>query len=115
MKILNLTQNTLLATQGSIADTFGSRMKGLLGRTHLNPQEALLITQCHSIHMFFMKFSIDAIFIDRNNRVVCVIEGIKPFTLSPIFWNAKCVVEVPKGTIQRSKTTFGDQLEIQEL
>ena len=61
--------------------------------------------------MYFMRFSIDAIFVDKNNQVAGLVEGIKPFQLSKIFWKASCVVEVSAGTITKTKTEVGDQLE----
>ena len=112
MRIYNKTQNTFLARHAKIADTSVSRMVGLLNRNSLPEGEALLITHCQSIHMCFMKFSIDAIFVDKNNRVVGLVEGIKPFQLSKIFWKASFVVEVPVGTIIKTKTVIGDQLEM---
>src|SRR3989338_6279649 len=63
MRIINKTKNTVIAEQAAMADTVLSLLKGLLGRDSINPGEALIITQCRSIHMFFMKFGIDVIFV----------------------------------------------------
>ena len=53
-----------------VADTAATRMKGLLGRAGLDEGEGLLIKPAGSIHMFFMRFPIDAVFLDRELRVV---------------------------------------------
>ncbi len=112
MKISNITKHFLIAQQAAVADTFVSRMTGLLNRASLNPTEALIITRCQSIHMIFMRFAIDAIFVDQADRVVGVVENIKPFQLSPIFFKASYVIEIPAGVIDKSKTEVGDQLRI---
>lgn len=112
MKIFNQSKNVLIADQAALADTFWTRMKGLLGRPKLSAGEALIITRCQSIHMFFMRFAIDAIFVDKNNCVVGLLEGIKPFRLSPIFRRASYVIELRSGTIVATKTAVGDQLDV---
>lgn len=90
-----------------------SRLKGLLGRDAIGPQEAMVITQCRSIHMFFMKFSIDVIFVDRKRRVVGLVKRIKPFLMSPYFWRATAAIELPEGMIDGTQTHVGDEVEIQ--
>jgi len=87
-------------------------MTGLLKRASLRPEEALVITRCQSIHMFFMRFAIDAIFVDRDHSVVGLVQNIKPFRLSPIFFKASSVIEVPPGVIVQSRTAIGDQITI---
>jgi len=70
----------------------------------------LLLTSCSSIHTFWMKFSIDAIFLDWNNKVVRLIEDIKPFRLSPFVISACKVLEVKSGSISQKKIIAGDKL-----
>lgn len=111
MKIFNKSKNTLVAQNVFLADTFWTRMKGLLGRKEISAGEALVITKCQSIHMFFMRFAIDAIFVDGQDRVVGLAENIKPFYLSPIFLRARYVIELKPGTIAATKTSLNDQLE----
>ncbi len=112
MKVLNQTRNTVLAENAELADTFLSRMKGLLGRDRLEPGQALIITRCQQIHMFFMRFAIDAVFIDSASRVVGLVEDIKPSQMSSIFWKATRVIELPSGCIAHTKTSLGDQIQI---
>jgi uncharacterized membrane protein (UPF0127 family) len=110
--ISNLTRNTAIASQVKIAQNPWTRMKGLLGLRGLPPGEALIITDCQSIHMFFMKFAIDVIFCDRQNKVVGLCRGIKPFYLSPIFFKASYAIELPTGSIDSSQTQIGDKIKI---
>ena len=109
--ISNLTRHTVIATRIVITQNPWQRMKGLLSRRDFPKGEALIITRCQSIHMFFMKFPIDVVFCDRQNKVVGLCAGIKPFYLSPIFFKASYAIELPAGTITTSKTQVGDQVK----
>jgi len=113
MKITNTIRNITLATKGEVADSFSNRMKGLLGRESLEKDEALVLTNCRQIHMFFMRFAIDAIFLDKTNKVVGIVQDIKPFHCSPIFWHAHLVIELATGTIKSSKTQLNDIIKIE--
>jgi hypothetical protein len=61
--------------------------------------------------MFFMRFSIDAIFLDRDDRIVGIVKKIPPFALSPIYWTAVKVLELPSGTTELCPLALGDQLQ----
>jgi len=112
MKIINKTKNNLLADNVSFADTSFKRIKGLLGRGQLNRGEALIIRPCNSIHTFFMRFAIDVLFVDRNNRIVKAMPNLKPFCITGVYFTADKVIELPAGIIQSTDTQFGDILEI---
>ena len=87
-------------------------MRGLLNRSSLHPFEGLVIERCKSIHMIFMRFAIDVVFIGKDNKVVGLVKNIKPFYLSSVFLNAEYAIEVPVGTIEQSKTEIGDLINI---
>jgi uncharacterized protein len=110
VRILNKTRDTNLASQAELSDTVFSRLKGLLGRTVLPEGHALIITDCRSIHMLFMRFAIDVVFADREYRVVGLVENIMPFRISPYFWKAYYAIELPTGTIRMARIEKGDQL-----
>jgi len=114
MKIYNVTRNTTIANRAIAADRFFTRLRGLLHRKSLGAGEALIISHCQSIHMFFMRFSIDAIFVDEKCEVVALVRKIKPFQMSPIFWKASFAVELPAGVIEASKTQAGDLIKIED-
>ena len=99
MKIINATRNTILAENAEIANTLLSRCKGLLGKNALEEGNALIIRPCNSIHMFFMRFSIDVAFLDRQNKVVGLVKNIRPFHISPIYLNACQAIELPKKKV----------------
>ena len=113
MKIVNTTRTTVIASNIEIADSFSSRSKGLLGRRSIEQGYALVIRPCNSIHMFFMHFSIDVIFVDKSNKVVGLIKDIKPFRLSPIYFKAWQAIELAAGTIDLTNTQISDILTFQ--
>jgi len=112
VKVINVTRQTTLADKAEVADTAWSRLQGLLGRDSLPARHALIITQCRSIHMFFMKFPIDAVFVDRKDRVIGLVENIKPFCMSPYFLWASYVIELPAGTIRQTQTALKDSINL---
>ncbi|MBF0385223.1 MAG: DUF192 domain-containing protein [Candidatus Omnitrophica bacterium] len=114
MKIFNLTRQKTIASHGKTADTFFSRMKGLLGTKRIGQNEALIITRCKSIHMFFMSYSIDAIFVDEGNEVVGLVKNIKPWHLSPVFLRSSFVIESCPGIITLTQTALGDKIKLEE-
>lgn len=72
----------VLAEQVIIARSLKDRMRGLLGRSSLAPGTAMLLTPCRSIHMWFMRFPIDAVFLDRELRVLKIVHNLKPWQLA---------------------------------
>lgn len=77
-----------------VADNFFKRSKGLIGRCGLAADEGLLIPKCNAIHTFFMRFAIDATFLDSHDNVVKVVRNIKPWRFF-IWggWRARKVIE----------------------
>ena len=71
-------------------------MRGLLGRAALDPDEGMLFEPAGSIHMFFMRFPIDAIFCDRELAVIDVERGLAPWRIAGR-QGAKIVIEVAAG------------------
>ena len=95
-----------------MADNFFARLKGLLGTKNLPAGRGLLIKPCRQIHMFWMTYAIDAVFIDKENTVVGLVERIAPSKVSPMFGKATSCLELPEGTISDTGTAIGDSLEI---
>ena len=85
--------------EAEVAETFAERAKGLIGRKSLAPGTGMLITKCNCIHTFFMRFPIDATFLDENGDVVKVVRGIRPWRLWVWGgWRAKSVLETAAAT-----------------
>ena len=86
-----------------------ARMRGLLGRAGLEPDQGLLIPRTSSIHMFFMRFPIDAVFLDRELRVKKVVADLGPWKVA---WarGARSVLELPAGAAARAGIEAGSRL-----
>lgn len=64
-----------------VAETFAQRAKGLIGRSDLASGKGMLITRCCCIHTCFMRFPINATFLDRSGKVVKIVRHIRPWRL----------------------------------
>ena len=95
-----------------VAKNFFERLRGLIGKDFLKPNEGLLIAPCNSIHMCFMKFSIDAIFIDKNFVVKKISPNLKTWTGFAICLSAWGVVEVAAGESLIKNLKIGDKLKV---
>lgn len=100
----------MLAENARIAADFFSRLKGLLGTQSLPAGEGLLIEPCSGIHMFGMKYAIDALFLDKQLRVVGVVHSIAPGSLSKTYKGAHSCLELPAGVLKETGTCEGDQI-----
>lgn len=96
-----------------IANNFFERLIGLIGKKNLQSNTGLLIAPCNSIHMFFMKFSIDAIYIDKNFVIKKIVRNLKTWTGISICLSAWGVVEVAAGEAERLNLKVGEKLEVE--
>ena len=92
-----LENGDIMQLQIEMADTFLARFRGLMLRKRLPASHGLLIAPCNSIHMCFMRFAIDAIFIDKDYKVLKVARNVKPWIGLAWCWKAWGVVEVSAG------------------
>jgi uncharacterized membrane protein (UPF0127 family) len=115
--VYNKTRETFIATEATIADSYVTRLVGLLGKTKRWAQlgKGLWIVPSRGVHTIGMLFPIDLIFLSRNKEVVHVEEHVRPFRISKVSLKAMSVLELPPHTIYRSRTQVGDQLEIAQM
>jgi hypothetical protein len=117
MRLYNETQKAVIAEDARLAKSFLSRLRGLMFTT--KPQTLVLVSpkegiESSSIHMWFMRQSIDVIWLNSQMKVVGLHEDARPWAFR-IFrprLSAKYVVECPVGTIRKTKTGEGDKVEI---
>jgi uncharacterized membrane protein (UPF0127 family) len=115
----NLTRGVDLAVRVRPADSFGARFMGLMGKPPLPPGHGLWLTRTSNIHMFFMRFPIDAIFLGRpaadgSRHVVAVHANLRPWT--GVVWYARGAdgcLELPAGAAGASGTVVGDMVTIE--
>jgi uncharacterized protein len=111
-KTLNNEKAELLIENLEIAESFFARAQGLLGRKNLSAQNALWIKPCNNIHTFFMKFTIDCVFVNKNNKVEKVFSQVVPFRIKGPVWKANSVIEFSEGFIEKWNIQAGDQLHV---
>jgi uncharacterized protein len=92
-----------------VADRPLARMRGLLGRTDLPRGEGVLLRPAGSIHTFFMRFPIDAVFVDREGVVVDVEHALKPWRTARRR-GAHAVLELAAGEADARGVAAGQQL-----
>ena len=109
-RILNLTKGTVVAEDLAVARSFWGRFRGLMLRRRMASGEALLIEPSASIHTAFMRFPIDAVFLDREKQVVKVAENVRPFRMA--FSRGHSVLELNAGSVGKASVEKGDRLAI---
>ena len=90
-----------------------ARMRGLLGRDGLETGAGMLIDAAPSVHMFFMRFPIDVVFLDRDRRVVGVRHGLRPWRVAGAR-RAVAALELPAGAAAAAGVETGDVLVIED-
>lgn len=103
------SDGTVVADRLLIARSPWSRMRGLLGRASLAPGEGMLFRPAGSIHMFFMRFTIDAVFCDRDLVVLDVVSSLRPWRMASRR-GAKVVIELGEGAAGGVRP--GDRLSV---
>lgn len=94
-----MRRETIQGVDAEVAESAFERMRGLIGRPGLESGKGMLITKCNCIHTFFMRFPIDATFLDHEGQVVKVVRGIRPWR--PWIWGgwrARSVLETAAGS-----------------
>jgi len=109
--VLKLSNGVILAGEVTVAKSCASRLRGLLGKKGMSAGEALVIKPCCQIHTFFMGFDIDVVFLDRQGRVLQVLENMPPWRISRLVREARLVVELPGGSL-KARVSPGDILKL---
>ena len=120
VRALNQTRGTVLCEKLEDAGGLGGQSRGLLGRDGLEPGAGMRFensrfTPMMWMHMFFMRFAIDIVFLDRAGRVLKVDRNLKPWRVSSIVFGARIALELPAGASAASATERGDQIKFEAL
>lgn len=110
MKILK--NNKIVCKNILYANTPIKRLIGLLGRTSFNDIDGLLLTSCSQIHSIGMRFVFDAVYLDKNNKIIALFKDISHNRILPYKLKAKSVLELPNGCIIENELKIGDILDI---
>lgn len=112
-KIKKVTCNgILIADNVMVADSYFKRLRGLLGKKQLASGEGLLLTKCSSVHCFFMKFTIDVVYLSAD-MVVQDMETLLPWQVGKWIRGTVHTLELEEG-IAESYLKKGDQLEFED-
>jgi uncharacterized membrane protein (UPF0127 family) len=110
LQVVNISRKVTLVEELEVAKTYLARLRGLLGREAFSQGSGLLIQPCNWVHTLGMKFPIDVIFLDQENKVVAT-ESLKPNRFGKPQRSCSAL-ELPWGTIRESCTKVRDKLEI---
>jgi hypothetical protein len=116
----NISRGTILAERLEDGSSFWAKFMGLMGRSSLPPGDGLWLPGENGIHMLFMRFALDIVFVsppangrDGPRRVLSLHRAVPPWR--GVVWRvggAKGVLELPPGTIDQSNTALGDEIAI---
>ena len=118
VRVQNLTNQAVIADRVYVAECFFDRLRGLIGK-NLENGMGMLFPKNNSIHMWFMSFPIDVVFIRKEKsadgkiifKVSSVHENVRPWRPHPLMdWRASETLELPNGTVRRCAITAGDEL-----
>ena len=111
MTVRNATRGTVVGDRIRVASSMRDRTVGLLRTPELQPGEGLWIKNAPSIHMFFMPYAIDAVFVSEDGRVTKVVSHLKPWRV--VWWarGARDCLELPAGAAASAQIAVGDRLE----
>lgn len=112
VRVTNVTRERPLALRAERAVSFWERLVGLMGRRGLPDGGGLHIVPCNGIHSFFMRFPFDAVFLDRELKVVHCVEAMVPWRATAVIRGAHSVLELPAGTVAATGTCPGDILQL---
>jgi uncharacterized protein len=110
-----LTANgTVVCERCEIPESSFGRARGLLGRSGLEPGTGMLIDRAGMVHMFFMRFPIDVVFLDRDRKVVGVRHGLRPWRVAGAR-RAVAALELPAGTAAKAGIEEGEVLVLEDV
>ena len=113
LRLVHPRTGRVLAERLLVPRTFLGRGVGLMLRRQLQPGTGMWIVPCSGIHTFFMRFAIDAVFVDRRLRIVRVRLGLAPWRLVPLVLGGHSVIELPAGTLAGLRLERGEALMIE--
>jgi len=115
LRATNATRATVLGQRIRVAETGLTRIVGLLGERELQPGDGLLIVPSQGVHTLGMQFPIDIAVLDDDWRVLATRRDMRPFRMTPIFWKAAAVLELPSGMLESTSTLVGDIIEFDRV
>lgn len=91
------------------ADNFFARLRGLMFRRQLAEGCGLLLAPCNSVHMLFMRFAIDVVYLDKDFRIKKIVRDLTPWLGMSVCLGAWGALELPSGEAERLKLVVGQR------
>ena len=107
---LILVNGEVVSHKMRVARNIFSRMLGLMFSVDLPDCDGFLISPCNSIHTFFMRYSLDVLFLDNDFKIVKAIYGLSPWRMTWVYFKSRHVLEMRAGTMNKGLKT-GEMLE----
>jgi uncharacterized membrane protein (UPF0127 family) len=111
--ITNVNKGNVICGQGILANTFRTRLFGLLGCDSLLPDTGLLIQPSSGVHTFGMSFPIDIVALDKNSKVVALSHNTIAWKVRGLSRKTRSVLELPAGRIRECGLESGDEVNVQ--
>jgi uncharacterized protein len=111
-RVLRAADGAVVCERCEIPESSFGRMRGLLGRDRLDPGSGMLIDSAPSVHMFFMRFPIDVVFLDRDWKVLSVRHELRPWRVAGAR-GAVAALELPAGGAATAGIEEGDALALE--
>ena len=93
-----------------VADTFFLRLRGLMLKKELPSATGLLLAPCNSVHMCFMRFAIDVVYMDKEFNIIKIVKHLRPWTGISMCKNAWAAMEMTAGETERCGLAVGQKL-----
>jgi uncharacterized membrane protein (UPF0127 family) len=110
--IYNATKTTYVTKNASLAKTFLQRLLGLMGKKDVDLDYGLVIVPCNQVHMMFMRFTLDIVYLDKAGIVIAIDKGLKPWTFGKRRPKSKQVIEF-KGDFISDTIEIGDVIVVE--
>lgn len=110
VSILNEDRGLSLGDYVRVAERWWPRLRGMIGHPEPGAGEGLLIHPCEGVHMHWMRYPLDIVFLDDAGLVIAVYHRLRPWRFSKSHKNASCAIELRAGTLAETGTELGDRL-----
>ncbi len=111
-KVMHKNTSTVIADSAKMADNAWDRLVGLMFSKEMNGFDGLIFIPGNSIHTCFMRYEIDVVFLNNDNKVVRVIEKMKPWRFTKFYLKATKALELPAGKL-KNLLHEGDEVVIE--
>lgn len=115
LSVWNVSRNDSVAERVRLANTWWTRLRGMLGHPEPAPGEGMLLSPCQSVHMYWMKYPLDVVFLAPDGRIVEAYHGLAPSKRSHWHRDADRALELRAGTLADTGTQIGDRLELRSI